>query len=174
MCSTVRNAKESYNEHHQAKALVPIAHVTDSAAHAHSLQKLVRACNSVFQLHVHSIIRTCTCVCGGHHCFDLAEHVVALFCISNNAAHICGLSYSHTYAVAKGDHIYRVLKHAQVCMTNIDPHLLQSQTMGGCGVCQILAKLFFLNCARTRFSESAVNWVQLLYNTCSALFILVS
>jgi hypothetical protein len=92
MCSTVRNANESYNELHQVKALVPIAHVTDSAAHARGLQNLAEACNSVVQLHVRSI-RTCTCVCGGHHCFDLAEHVVALFCISNSAAHICGLRY---------------------------------------------------------------------------------
>jgi hypothetical protein len=91
MCSTVRNAKESYNELHQVKALVPIEHVTDSAAHACGLHNLAEACNSVLRLHVCSI-RTYTCVCGGHHCFDLAEHVVALFCISNNAAHICGLS----------------------------------------------------------------------------------
>jgi hypothetical protein len=33
------------------------------------------------------------------------------------------LVLSHTYAVAQVNHIYRVLKHAQVCMTNIDPYL---------------------------------------------------
>jgi hypothetical protein len=33
------------------------------------------------------------------------------------------LVISHTYAVAQANHIYRVLKCAQVCMTNIDPHL---------------------------------------------------
>jgi hypothetical protein len=92
VCLTVRNAKESYNELRQVEALVPIAHVTDSAAHARGLQNLAEACNSVLQLHVRSI-KTCTCVCGRHHCFDLAEHVVALFCISNNSAHICSLSY---------------------------------------------------------------------------------
>jgi hypothetical protein len=33
------------------------------------------------------------------------------------------LVLSHTYVVAQEDRIYRVLKRAQVCMTNIDPHL---------------------------------------------------
>jgi hypothetical protein len=33
------------------------------------------------------------------------------------------LVLSHTYAVAQGNNIYRVLKHMQVCMTIIDPYL---------------------------------------------------
>jgi hypothetical protein len=54
------------------------------------------------------------------------------------------LVISHTYAVAQGDRIYRVLKRAQVCMTNINPSsLFQSQTMGGCRVCRMLAVFFF-------------------------------
>jgi hypothetical protein len=143
MCSTVRNAKDSYNELHQVKALVPIAHVTDSAAHSRGLRNLADACNSMLQLHVRSI-RTCTCVCSGHHCFDLAEHVVALFCISNNAAHICSLS-SFIYLCSNPRRPY--LQSIEVCTSVHDQYrpssLLPSQTMGGCGVCQMLAELFF-------------------------------
>jgi hypothetical protein len=129
MCSTVRNAKESYNELHQVKALVPIAHITDSAAHAHSLRNLVEACNSILQLHVCSI-RTCTCMCCRHHCFDLAEHVVALFAFLTMLHTSAALVLSHTYAVAQGDRICRVSKCAQVCMTNIDPHLCHNPRPG--------------------------------------------
>ena len=87
---TVRNAKESYNELHQVKALVPIAHVPDSAAHARGLHNLAETCDGLLRPHLQSI-GACTSVCDWHQCFDLAELVVALFCISHSAAHIRGL-----------------------------------------------------------------------------------
>jgi len=91
MCSAVRNAKESYNELHQVQALVPIAHVPDSAAHARGLRNLAETCNGLLRPHLQST-GACTSVCDWHQCFDLAELVAALFCIFNNAAHIRGLS----------------------------------------------------------------------------------
>jgi hypothetical protein len=45
---------------------------------------------------------------------------IALFFIFNSAAHICGLRYLTSCAVAYGGHIYRLLECAQVCMINID------------------------------------------------------
>ncbi len=92
MCSTVRNAKESYNELHQVKALVPIAHIPDSAAHARGPQNLADTCNSPVQPYLRSI-GACTSVCNWHQSFDLVELIVALFFIFNNAAHIRSLSY---------------------------------------------------------------------------------
>src|SRR5216684_5102981 len=89
---TVRNAKESYNELHQVKALVPIAHVPDSAAHARGPRNLADTCNSPVQPYLRSI-GACTSVCNWHQSFDLVKLIVALFFIFNNAAHICGLSY---------------------------------------------------------------------------------
>ena len=90
-----RNAKESYNELHQVKALVPIAHVPDSAAHARGPRNLADTCNSPVRLYLRSI-GACTSVCDWNQCFDVAELVVALICNCNSAAHIRGLS-SFTY-----------------------------------------------------------------------------
>jgi len=92
MCSTVRNAKESDNELHQVKALVPIAHVPDSAAHSCSLRNLTDTCNSPVWPYLRSI-EARTSVCSWHQSFDLVELVVALIFIFNNGAHIRGLSY---------------------------------------------------------------------------------
>src|SRR5229473_2279926 len=156
MCSAVRNAKESYNEFHQVQALVPIAHVPDSAAHARGLRNLAETCNNVLRPHLQSI-GTCTSVCDWHQCFDLVELVVALICIFNNAAHIRGLS-SFTYLFSDPGRPY--LQIIGACISVHDQYrpssLLQSQTMGGCGVCRMVAELFLQNGARTRFSESAV------------------
>ncbi len=77
MCSAVSDAKESYNELHQVKALVPTAHVPDSAAHARGLRNLAATCNGLLQPHLQSI-GACTSVCDWHQCFDRAELVVAL------------------------------------------------------------------------------------------------
>ncbi len=89
MCCTVRNAKESHNEFHQ---VVPVAHVPDSATHACGLCNLAETCNGIVLPYLWSI-GACTSLCNWHQCFDLTEIVVALFCISNSAAHICGLRY---------------------------------------------------------------------------------
>src|SRR5258708_22378608 len=83
MCSTVRNAKESYNELHQVKALVPIAHIPDSAAHARGPQNLADTCNSPVQPYLRSI-GACTSVCNWHQSFDLVELIVALFSFFKN------------------------------------------------------------------------------------------
>src|SRR5258708_39379214 len=72
MCSTVRNAKESYNELHQVKALVPIAHVPDSAAHARGPRNLADICNNPVRPYLRSI-GACTSVCSWHQSFDLGE-----------------------------------------------------------------------------------------------------
>jgi hypothetical protein len=124
MCGTVSNMCNWHQCFDLVELIVALLCISDSAAHVCSLHNLAETCNSLLWSHLQSI-GACTCVCSWHQCFDLTEHVVALFYISNSAAHICGLSY-FTYlcnAMAQGDHIYRVLKHAQVCMTNIDPHL---------------------------------------------------
>jgi hypothetical protein len=94
MCGTVRtrNAKESYNELHQVKELVPVAHVPDSAAHGRGLFNLAETCNGPVRPYLWSI-EACTSVCDWLQCFDLMELVVALFCISNSAAHIHGFRY---------------------------------------------------------------------------------
>ncbi len=92
MCSTVRNAKESYNELHQIKALVPIAHIPNSATHARSSHNLANTCNSPVWPYLGSI-EACTGVCSWHQSLDLVELVLALFFIFNNAAHIHSLSY---------------------------------------------------------------------------------
>ncbi len=89
MCCTVRNAKESHNEFHQ---VVPVAHVPNSAAHSWGIHNLIETCNSLVQPYLRSI-GACTSLCDWHQCFDLTELVVALFCISHSAAHICGLRY---------------------------------------------------------------------------------
>src|SRR5216684_768279 len=91
VCSTVGNEKESYNNLCQVKALVPVAQTC--------------GCSNTPQVWPHYAI-TCFCqvvkaagmcgtvrnVCDWHQCLDLTEIVVALFFISNGAAHICGLS----------------------------------------------------------------------------------
>jgi hypothetical protein len=161
MCSTVRNAKESYNMLYQVKALVPNANCThsyipDSAAHFCSLHNLAETCNGTLQPHLRSI-GACTSVCNWHQCFDQVELVVALFCIFNSAAHIRGLS-SFIYICSGPGRPY--IQTIEACINVHDQcrpsSLLQSQTIGGCGVCRMLAELFFLNGARIRFSESTV------------------
>jgi len=92
MCSTVRNAKESYNELQQVKALVPIAHVPDSATHVRGSRNLADTCNSPVRPYLRSI-EAYTSVYNWHQSFDLVKLVVALFFIFNNAAHIRGLRY---------------------------------------------------------------------------------
>jgi hypothetical protein len=91
MCSTVKNAKESYNELYQVKALMPIAHITDSAVYAHSLHNLAKAYNSVFLLHVHIVLKHAYMCVAGITALTW-QSMLWLFCIFNNAAHICGLS----------------------------------------------------------------------------------
>src|SRR5260370_7385804 len=99
MCSTVRNAKESYNELHKVKALVPIAHVPDSAAHARGPRNLADTCNSPVWPYLRSM-EACTGVCSWHQSFDLVELVLALFFIFNNAAHIPNLPYfNYSYPI---------------------------------------------------------------------------
>src|SRR5713226_7435389 len=44
MCCTVSNAKESHNEFHQ---VMPVAHVSNSAAHACGLYNLAETCNGI-------------------------------------------------------------------------------------------------------------------------------
>src|SRR5229473_458227 len=87
VCSTVVNAKESYNNLCQVKALVPVAQTC--------------ACSNTPQVWPHYAI-TCFCqvvkaagmcgtvrnVCNWHH---LMELIVALLCITDSAAHACGL-----------------------------------------------------------------------------------
>src|SRR5216684_768278 len=90
VCSTVGNEKESYNNLCQVKALVPVAHVSNSAAHACSLYNLAETCNGIVRPYLWSIGAS-TSLCDWHQCLDLTEIVVALFFISNGAAHICGL-----------------------------------------------------------------------------------
>jgi hypothetical protein len=94
MCNIVRNAKESYNELHQVKALVPVAHIPDNAAHVCSLYNLPKTCNGQVLTYLWSI-RACTSICDWHQCFSLAELVVALFYIQSSAAHICSLRFFH-------------------------------------------------------------------------------
>src|SRR5713226_4163065 len=55
------------------------------------------------------------------------------------------LVLSHTYALALGDRIYRLLGRAYVCMTNIDPHLCCNPRPWEAGVCRMLAELFLQN-----------------------------
>jgi hypothetical protein len=123
MCSTVRNAKESYNELHQVKALVPIAHVTDSAAHARGLRNLAKVCNSVFLLHVHIVLEHAHVCAAGTTALTWQSMLWLSFAFLTMLHTSAALVPSNTYGVARGDRIYRVLKRAQVCMTNIDPHL---------------------------------------------------
>src|SRR5712692_11595025 len=87
VCSTVGNAKESYNNLCQVKALVPVAQTC--------------VCSNTPQVWPHYAI-TCFCqvakaagmcgtvknVCDWHH---LMELIVALLCIPDSAAHSCGL-----------------------------------------------------------------------------------
>jgi hypothetical protein len=123
MCSTVRNAKESYNELHQVKALVPIAHVTDSAAHACGLCNLAKAYNSIILLHVHIVLEHAHACAVGTTALTWQSMLWLSFAFLTMLHTSAALVLSHTYEVARGDCIYRVLKHAQVCMTNINPHL---------------------------------------------------
>jgi hypothetical protein len=76
----------------QVKALVPIAHIPDSATHAHGLRNLTDTCNSPVRPYFRSI-GACTSVHNWHQSFDLVELVVALFFTFNSAAHIRGLIY---------------------------------------------------------------------------------
>jgi hypothetical protein len=72
--------------------VVPVAHIPNSAAHICSLHNLAETCNSLARPYLQSI-RACTSVCNWHQCIDLAELVVALFCIPNSSAHVCGFIY---------------------------------------------------------------------------------
>src|SRR5229473_955816 len=96
-------------------------------------------------------------VCDWHQCFDLVELIVALLCIPSSAAHIRGLSSFTHLCSGPGRQCLQII---EACISVHDQYrpssLLQSQTMGGCGVCRMLAELFLQNGARTRFSESAV------------------
>src|SRR5258708_30407623 len=87
VCSTIGNAKESYNNLCQVKALVPVTQTC--------------ACSNTPQVWPHYAI-TCFCqvvkatrmcgtvrnVCNWHH---LMELIVALLWITDSAAHACGL-----------------------------------------------------------------------------------
>ncbi len=72
--------------------IVALLCIPDSAAHTRGLQNLAETCDGSVQPYLRSI-GACISVHDWHQCFDLAELVVALFCISNSAAHICGLGY---------------------------------------------------------------------------------
>ncbi len=85
MCCTVSNAKESHNKFYQ---VVPVTHISNSATHACSLYNLAKTCNGIVWPYLWSIGAS-TSLCNWHQCLDLTEIVVALFCISNSAAHIC-------------------------------------------------------------------------------------
>jgi hypothetical protein len=125
ICSTV-------NELHQVKALVPITHVPDSAAHARSLHNLTETCNGQLQPHLQSI-GAYTSVCDWHQCFDLAKLVVAHFCISNNAAHICSLS-PFTYLCSCPGQPY--LQIIEACINLHDQYLCCNPRPEDCGVCR--------------------------------------
>src|SRR5229473_4259571 len=71
MCCTVSNAKESHNEFHQ---VVPVAHVSNSAAHACGLHNLTETCNGIVWPYLWSI-GACTSLCNWHQCLDLTEIV---------------------------------------------------------------------------------------------------
>ncbi len=71
--------------------IVALFCIPDSAAHTRGLYHLVETCNGQVQPYLRSI-GACTSVHDWHQCFDLAELVVALFFISNSAAHIRSLS----------------------------------------------------------------------------------
>ncbi len=82
-----------------------------------------------------------------------------LFAIFSSAAHIRGLSSSTHLCSGPGRPYLQII---EACISVHDQYrpssLLQSQTMGGCGVCWMLAELFLQNGTWTRFSESAVRW----------------
>src|SRR5713226_9573348 len=157
MCSTVRNVCDWHQCFDLVELIVALLCIPDSAAHVRGLRNLVETCNVPLRSHMQSI-RACTSVCSWNQCFDLAELVVALVCIFSSAAHIRGLS-SFTYLCSGPGRPY--LQIIEACISVHDQYrpssLLQSQTMGGCGVCRMLAELFLQNGARTRFSESAVS-----------------
>src|SRR5713226_5446387 len=96
-------------------------------------------------------------MCDWHQCLDLVELIVALLCIPGSAAHVRGLSSSTHLCSGPGQLYLQIIK---ACISVHDQYrpssLLQSQTMGGCRVCRMLAKLFLQNGAWTRFSESTV------------------
>src|SRR5260370_42697133 len=49
MCCTVSNAKESHNEFHQ---VMPVAHVSNIAAHACGLYNLAKTCNCIVRAYL--------------------------------------------------------------------------------------------------------------------------
>ncbi len=108
MCGAVRNKHQCFD---LVELIVALLCIPDSAAHTRGLQNLAETCDGSVQPYLRSI-GACISVHDWHQCFDLAELVVALFCISNSAAHICGLGYFEYL------YIYRVLECAQACMTN--------------------------------------------------------
>src|SRR5229473_2033732 len=79
------------------------------------------------------------------------------FAIFSSAAHIRGLSSFIHLCSGPGRQYLQIIG---ACISVHDQYrpssLLQSKTMGGSGVCRMLAELFLQNGARTRFSESAV------------------
>src|SRR5258708_20684378 len=77
MCCTVSNAKDSRNEFHQ---VVPVTHVSNSAAHACGLHNLAETCNGILQPYLWSIA-ACTSLCDCHQCLYLTHIVLPLFCI---------------------------------------------------------------------------------------------
>jgi hypothetical protein len=129
MCSTVSNVCNWHQCFDLVELIVALLCISDSAAHACSLHNLAKTCSSLLWSHLWSI-GACTCVCSWHQCFDLAEHVVALFYIYNSAAHICGLSY-FTYSCSAPRQPY--LQSIEVCTSVHDQYrpssLLQSQIM---------------------------------------------
>ena len=156
MCSTVRSVCDWHQCLDLVELIVALLCIPDSAAHVHGLRNLAKTCNGLLQPHMQSI-RACTSVCSWNQCFDLAELVVALVCIFSSAAHIRGLSSSTHLCSGPGRPYLQII---EACISVHDQYrpssLLQSQTMGGCGVCRMLAKLFLQIGAWTRFSEYAV------------------